>query len=66
MLFPNKVDGTVGMWDDGQLCHGGGSRPRAVARATWREDVALMRRARVNLVTVGVYAWSRLEPAPGR
>jgi hypothetical protein len=25
-----------------------------------------MQRARVNLVTVGVFAWSRLEPHPGR
>ncbi|GAB3879605.1 beta-galactosidase [Microbispora bryophytorum subsp. camponoti] len=32
----------------------------------WAEDVALMRRAGVTLVTVGVFSWSRLEPAEGR
>ncbi|WP_091240263.1 beta-galactosidase [Micromonospora matsumotoense] len=56
----------VGMWDDGRLFHGGDYNPEQWPAATWREDVALMRRARVNLVTVGVFAWSRLEPAPGR
>ena len=54
------------MWDDGRLCHGGDYNPEQWPAAVWREDVALMRRARVNLVTVGVFAWSRLEPAPGR
>ncbi|MFJ6197979.1 beta-galactosidase [Micromonospora sp. NPDC092111] len=54
------------MWDDGRLCHGGDYNPEQWPAATWREDVALMRQARVNLVTVGVFAWSRLEPAPGR
>ncbi|MEV4727840.1 beta-galactosidase, partial [Micromonospora humida] len=56
----------VGMWDDGRLCYGGDYNPEQWPAATWREDVALMRRARINLVTVGVFAWSRLEPAPGR
>ncbi|MFI9638522.1 beta-galactosidase [Micromonospora sp. NPDC051925] len=54
------------MLRDGRLCHGGDYNPEQWPAATWREDVDLMRRARVNLVTVGVFAWSRLEPAPGR
>ncbi|WFE92839.1 beta-galactosidase [Micromonospora sp. WMMD987] len=54
------------MWNDGRLCHGGDYNPEQWSAATWREDVELMRRARVTLVTVGVFAWSRLEPAPGR
>ncbi|WP_436838012.1 beta-galactosidase [Micromonospora rifamycinica] len=56
----------MGMWNDGRLCHGGDYNPEQWSAATWREDVELMRRARVTLVTVGVFAWSRLEPAPGR
>jgi beta-galactosidase len=32
----------------------------------WREDVRLMREAGVNLVSVGIFSWSRLEPEPGR
>ncbi|SCG35393.1 beta-galactosidase [Micromonospora coxensis] len=54
------------MWGDGRLCFGGDWNPEQWPPQVWRQDVALMRRARVNLVTVGVFAWSRLEPAPGR
>ncbi|MFJ8579792.1 beta-galactosidase [Micromonospora sp. NPDC093277] len=54
------------MRDDGRLCYGGDWNPEQWPAEVWREDVALMRRARVNLVTVGVFAWSRLEPAPAR
>ncbi|MEV6301456.1 beta-galactosidase [Actinoplanes sp. NPDC051861] len=31
----------------------------------WREDVALMRRAGVDLVAVNIFGWSNLEPSPG-
>jgi hypothetical protein len=30
----------------------------------WADDVELMRKAHVNLVTVGVFSWSRLQPGP--
>ncbi|WDZ83346.1 beta-galactosidase [Micromonospora cathayae] len=51
---------------DGRLCYGGDYNPEQWPVEVWRQDVALMRQARVTLVTVGVFAWSRLEPAPGR
>ncbi|MFD2765249.1 beta-galactosidase [Micromonospora eburnea] len=54
------------MRDDGRLCYGGDWNPEQWPAEVWREDVALMRRAGVTLVTVGVFAWSRLEPAPAR
>ncbi|RIV37384.1 beta-galactosidase [Micromonospora radicis] len=54
------------MWGDDRLCYGGDYNPEQWPPSVWTQDVALMRRARVNLVTVGVFAWSRLEPAPGR
>ncbi|MEU3456260.1 beta-galactosidase [Micromonospora sp. NPDC006766] len=54
------------MRDDGRLRYGGDWNPEQWPAEVWREDVALMRRAGVNLVSVGVFAWSRLEPAPGR
>ncbi|MFF5216105.1 beta-galactosidase [Micromonospora sp. NPDC000442] len=54
------------MWTDGPLCYGGDYNPEQWPAQVWSEDVALMRQAGVNLVTVGVFAWSRLEPAPGR
>ncbi|WP_248958825.1 beta-galactosidase [Sphaerisporangium perillae] len=50
----------------GGLCYGGDYNPEQWPEEVWREDVALMREAGVNLVTVGVFAWSRLEPEPGR
>lgn len=34
-------------------------------RETWREDIELMQRARVNTETLGVFSWSVLEPAEG-
>ncbi|MFV2100878.1 beta-galactosidase [Micromonospora sp. LOL_024] len=54
------------MWTDGRLCYGGDYNPEQWPAQVWTEDIALMRQAKVNLVTVGVFAWSRLEPAPGR
>src|SRR5688500_16617299 len=53
---PRGVDG---------LCYGGDYNPEQWPEAVLAEDVELMRRAGVNLVSVGVFAWSRLEPRPG-
>lgn len=57
MRWPAGVDG---------LCFGGDYNPEQWSPEVWREDVALMRQAGVNLVTVGVFSWSSLEPEPGR
>lgn len=55
-------------WVEGftELCYGGDYNPEQWPEEVWHEDVALMREAGVNLVTLGVFAWSRLEPEPGR
>jgi beta-galactosidase len=45
---------------------GGDYNPEQWPEAVWDEDVELMGRAGVNLVTVGVFAWSLLEPEEGR
>ena len=47
------------------LWYGGDYNPEQWDPAVWKEDVDLMRQAGVNLVTVGVFSWSSLEPAPG-
>jgi beta-galactosidase len=47
------------------ILFGGDYNPEQWPERVWAEDVELMRAARVNLVTVGVFAWSALEPAPG-
>ena len=48
------------------LYYGGDYNPEQWPAEVWADDVALMRRAGVTAVTVGVFAWARLEPAEGR
>jgi len=47
------------------LLYGCDYNPEQWPREVWHEDVALMRAAAVNLVTVGVFSWALLEPRPG-
>ncbi|WP_033337627.1 beta-galactosidase [Catenuloplanes japonicus] len=47
------------------LLFGGDYNPEQWPEHVWEEDAALMRKAGVNLVTVGVFSWGRLEPSPG-
>jgi beta-galactosidase len=49
----------------GGLWFGGDYNPEQWDAATWAEDDELMRRARVNTATVGVFSWSLLEPEEG-
>ena len=46
--------------------YGGDYNPEQWPESVWAEDVRLMREARVNRVTVGVFSWSSLEPEEGR
>jgi beta-galactosidase len=46
--------------------YGADYNPEQWSPDVWREDVALMREAGVNLVSLGVFAWSWIEPEPGR
>jgi beta-galactosidase len=48
------------------IFYGGDYNPEQWDEATWHEDVRLMREAGVNFVTLGVFAWARLEPRPGQ
>jgi beta-galactosidase len=50
----------------GGFAFGGDYNPEQWDRSIWDDDVELMRRAGVNLVTLGVFAWACLEPEPGR
>ncbi|ADD42412.1 beta-galactosidase [Stackebrandtia nassauensis] len=47
------------------LLYGGDYNPEQWPPHVWREDARLMAEAGVNLVTLGVFSWARLEPAPG-
>ncbi|EWM10427.1 beta-galactosidase [Kutzneria sp. 744] len=49
----------------GGLAFGGDYNPEQWDKAVWEEDDELMRRAGVNLATVGVFSWALLEPTEG-
>ncbi|MGW2815574.1 beta-galactosidase [Streptomyces sp. NPDC001415] len=50
----------------GGLAFGGDYNPEQWDAEVWKQDDELMRRARVNLATVGVFSWALLEPEEGR
>ncbi|WP_326551835.1 beta-galactosidase [Micromonospora sp. NBC_01813] len=47
------------------LIFGGDYNPEQWPEEVWAQDAALMRAAGVNLATVGVFSWARIEPEPG-
>jgi beta-galactosidase len=49
----------------GRLAFGGDYNPEQWPREVWDQDVALMREAGVNLVSLGIFAWARIEVAEG-
>ncbi|MER7893440.1 beta-galactosidase [Micromonospora sp. NPDC094482] len=53
-------------WQGDRIYFGGDYNPEQWPEQTWVEDVELMRRAGVNLVSVGIFSWALLEPTPGR
>ena len=50
----------------GTISYGGDYNPEQWPEEVWVEDVALMREAGVNLVSVGIFSWALLEPQRGR
>src|SRR3954452_1368856 len=49
-----------------RLSFGGDYNPEQWPETVWAEDVRLMQEAGVNLVSVGIFSWSLLQPAPDR
>jgi len=49
-----------------KLLYGGDYNPEQWPESVWLEDVRLMRAAGVNLVSVGIFSWARLQPAEKR
>ena len=47
------------------IAFGGDYNPEQWDRATWADDIALMKEAGVNLVSVGIFSWGLLEPEEG-
>jgi beta-galactosidase len=48
-----------------QFFFGGDYNPEQWPEETWLEDVNLMQTAGVNLVSLGIFSWAKLEPQPG-
>lgn len=46
------------------MIYGGDYNPDQWPEETWQEDARLMREAGVNLVSLGIFSWSKLEPRP--
>lgn len=47
------------------LAYGGDYNPDQWPEAVWLEDARLMQEAGVNIVSLPVFSWPQLEPAPG-
>jgi beta-galactosidase len=48
------------------MIYGGDYNPDQWPEETWLEDARLMREAGVNLVSLGIFAWPKLQPRPDR
>ena len=46
--------------------HGGDYNPDQWPPEVWTEDMRLMKLANCNAMSVGIFAWTRMEPAEGR
>ncbi|MEU1607582.1 beta-galactosidase [Micromonospora matsumotoense] len=55
-----------GTWQGDGIYFGADYNPEQWPEQVWAEDVALMQRAGVDLVSVGIFSWALLEPSPGR
>jgi beta-galactosidase len=47
------------------MIYGGDYNPDQWTEDIWQEDVRLMQKAGVNLVSLGIFSWAKLEPQPG-
>ncbi|OCI30751.1 beta-galactosidase [Oerskovia enterophila] len=47
------------------ICYGGDYNPEQWPEEVWEQDVALMRQAGVNLVSIGMFSWALMEPREG-
>ncbi|MDI1320766.1 MAG: beta-galactosidase, partial [bacterium] len=49
-----------------KLLYGGDYNPEQWPESVWLEDVRLMRAAGVNIVSLGIFSWARLQPSEKR
>ena len=46
------------------IWYGGDYNPEQWPEEVWDDDIRLMTKAKVNLVSVGIFSWARLQPDP--
>ncbi|MFC4117761.1 beta-galactosidase [Nonomuraea zeae] len=49
-----------------RLAFGADYNPEQWPREVWQEDARAMRHAGVNIVSLAIFSWARLQPGPGR
>ncbi|RBP99686.1 beta-galactosidase [Bifidobacterium xylocopae] len=52
-------------WPAGRIWYGGDYNPDQWPECVWDEDIELMKRAGVNVVSLAIFSWSKLEPREG-
>ncbi|MDT0303028.1 beta-galactosidase [Streptomonospora wellingtoniae] len=57
-------ENTAGRGSGRKLAYGADYNPEQWPREVWDEDVRLMREAGVNIVSLGVFSWARIQPGP--
>ncbi|MEV0318214.1 beta-galactosidase [Streptomyces sp. NPDC050658] len=60
---PSRVPYGPGSARAPRLAYGADYNPEQWPREVWQEDIRLMREAGVNLVSVGIFSWARIQPA---
>jgi beta-galactosidase len=51
--------------DQSAIWYGGDYNPEQWPEAIWDDDARLMRAAKVNLVSLGIFSWAKIEPREG-
>ncbi|MDF2961388.1 MAG: beta-galactosidase, partial [Paenibacillus sp.] len=46
------------------LFYGGDYNPEQWPEEVWLEDMRLMKKAGVNIVSIGIFSWAVLQPGP--
>lgn len=64
MTTTARTDGAAA-WPTEGIAYGADYNPEQWPEEVWAQDVALMREAGVNLVSVGIFSWGQLEPEEG-
>jgi beta-galactosidase len=58
--WPQAADGS----SVGRIWFGGDYNPEQWDEKTWDEDIRLMQRVRINIVSLGIFSWARIQLGP--